>query len=90
MRKSTQTAQELLQIEMEADNRRRSRAKGFAKMKERDEGWARLHEYHHNADIKMRWDLNDQAVVDNKFALVVNGRQYILDAEEVRRWLRWI
>lgn len=92
MRTSKLTAEEVVQAERSKDERVHSRAKGFAKMKERDAGVARL-----TNGVVMHWGQQDGA-----FALTipsyhepgrsreVEPRMVVFDAEEFRRSLRWV
>jgi len=78
-----------LQAEMAEANRRDKRERAFYFGKnERDRGWGRLRDLR-GADVVMVWGVRDDLAAANKFKLVINGQELILDAEEVRRCLRW-
>lgn len=93
MRKSTLTQEEVLAAEKAADNRRRSRKQGFDKMYERDQHWKRL-----SNGVVMLWYVHpDQRplgiayenIPEDSFALVIDGKKYVFNLEEFRKWLRW-
>ena len=89
MRKSQRKAAQIEAEELEQNNRRISRAKGFAKMNERDRGWARLKELRGN-NVIMVWGVRDDLAADNLFRLIINREEeLVLDAEEMRKYLRW-
>ena len=88
MRKSQRKAAQIEAEELGQNNRRISRAKGFAKMNERDRGWGRLNELGGN-DVIMVWGVRDDLATANLFKLIVDKKELILDAEEIRKYLRW-
>lgn len=79
-------------MELAADERRLSRAAGYAKMDERDQGYQRL-----SNGTTMLWSvgrpLEDgearRNVPENMFALVIDGREHFFDTDEFRNSLRW-
>lgn len=92
MRFGQLTGDEILEAEQKADKRRQDRSKGFSLMKDRDRGYARLRPYYSSAsEVIMHWGVDDS----NLFKLEIlpyNGKtiELILDAEEVRKQIRWI
>ena len=76
--------------EIARDNRRQRRNRAFNFMSDvRDRGWTQLGELRGN-EVVMVWGVKDELSNDNKFKLLVNGTELILDAEEVRKWIRWV
>lgn len=83
-------------MEIAADERRRTRKMGFDKMHERDQAWRRL-----SNGTTMLWHVPKDRhpigllgpvmpnVPEDKFALVINGKEILFDTEEFRKWLRW-
>lgn len=90
MKKSSLTRDEILAAEEAAENRRRSRAKGFDLMKTRDSGHGLIRDYGGKVqEIWMLWGY------DGKFKLDIRlyggkNLELVLDGEEVRKWLRWV
>lgn len=92
MRFGRLTGDEILEAERTADKRRQDRNNGFSLMKERDRGFAKLRPYYSSAsEVIMHWGVDDS----NLFKLEIRpykGKtiEVILDAEEVRKQIRWI
>lgn len=92
-RKSKNSFDELLAIEKAADDRKNSRATGFAKMHERDKSWHRL-----SNGVIIAWPVNRKIeegevrkhVPEGHFLLVINGKEILFDADEFSRWIRWV
>ena len=97
MRKSKQSAAEIEQAELEDNNRKVNRKAGFSLMDIRDRGWVRLPNLA-GGSVLMSWHVKTplkelecrQVVPDNEFILNVDGKVIALDAEEFRKWLRWV
>lgn len=91
MRKSKLTAAEIQAAEKAVEERKQSRKSGFDKMKERDLGHARLHDYNRSEEVWMHWGFDDTL-----FRLEIKGGknhpalELVFDAEEFRRSLRWV
>lgn len=104
MRYSKLNAEEILKVEQAVDNRRRSRNKGYSKMKERDAGVAVLN----NGAVLMwpsppgvsEWvhpDTKEKITItmfsrapEGMFRLKMGQEERLFDAEEFRRHLRWV
>lgn len=95
MKTSKQTADEIYAAEKAADDRRISRGQGFAKMYERDAVMRRL-----SNGVTMLWHVDPAQVKttaggvwpnipEDKFILVVGGKEYYFNTEEFRNALRW-
>lgn len=105
MRHGNTSAEDIMKAEMAKDQRRQNRAKGYAKMHERDKGSATF-----NNGVIMLWPVPmtetkgkfkvgketveictyPEEVPEGKFVLRVDGESYLFDAEEFRRCLRWV
>lgn len=84
------SAEEILTAEKAVEDRRRSRTKGFSKMKERDQNWRRL-----SNGVVMLWGEQEH------FALVIPERHVpgqakavpkqviTFNTEDFRKGLRW-
>lgn len=90
MRKAPKSEQE--QAEIAAAERKDQRKSGFELMHVRDRGWGTM-----SNGVTMLWHVDEEKrpmvydyVPDNHFALVVEGKKYLFDGEEFRRWLRWV
>lgn len=86
MRQSRLTSEEIIKAEQEADERKRSRANGYSLMKVRDRGYAELRTYYSSPRAKMRWGVDDS----NFFELTIGKEKAVFDAEEFRKYLRWV
>lgn len=86
------TVEESHAAEISADDRRRNRATGFAKMHERDRSFRRLS----NGSI-IHWPVNRELdeyearldIPEGMFALTIDGKEHYFDTDEFRQWLRW-
>lgn len=97
MRVGKLTHEEILKAEKAKDDRIQSRNKGFSKMRERDAGEARL-----DNGVLMYWPVPEyeapdtgihvypRRVPEGKFVLELGDESYLFDAEEFRKWLRWV
>jgi hypothetical protein len=90
MRKAPKSEQEIAEIE--AAERQDRRKGGFGLMAIRDRGWGRMS----NGTV-MVWhvDREDDGtlrhdVPDDHFMLIIDGKEKMFEAEEFRRWLRWV
>lgn len=107
MRNTNLTADEIFAAEKAADDRRRSRNQGFAKMHERDQAVQLL-----SNGATMLWHVNQEdnkntssftredgtvvemvvyppEIPEDSFGLLLDGKKYIFNLEEFRKWLRW-
>lgn len=58
---------------------------------QRDKKQGDLRDYSLQHTIKMRWDLNEDAIKDQIFELVIDGDiKVLIDAEQLQRYLRWV
>lgn len=97
MRKSKQSAAEIEQYEREEAGRVASRKKGFSMMEIRDRGNTTLRNLQ-GGSVTMHWHVDREleegearrSVPDNIFVLEQNGVTIALDAEEFRKYLRWV
>jgi hypothetical protein len=94
-RKSDLTFEEIQAAEKASDERRQSRAQGFTKMYERDAVMSRL-----SNGVLMLWHVDPSLVKtsaggvhpyipDDKFMLVIDGKEHYFDTEDFRKSLRW-
>lgn len=95
MRKTDLTFDEIQAAEQASEDRRQSRKQGFAKMYERDAVMKRL-----SNGAVMLWHVDPELVKcpaggvwpnipEDKFLLVIDGKEHYFDLHEFRRWLRW-
>lgn len=92
MRNSKITAEDALATELAANDRKESRATGFAKMHERDKGYEHL-----SNGVSIIWPTRREPaeyealrrVPEGNFVLVVDGKDYLFDTDEFRQQLRW-
>lgn len=93
-RKGELTAEEVLAAEKAVDDRKQSRNRGFSMMKVRDRGAADLKDYAGHSQVRIEWAYNRHVDAMGLFKLVIdrggNRNEIILDAEEFRKWLRWV
>lgn len=91
-RKSKQSAEQIEEQEYTDWNRAHKRKKVYRSgiMDERDRGWARLRS---NKEVIMKWNLPDTGG-ELVFGLHIRDGKYsdtiYIDAEEFRRYLRWV
>lgn len=57
---------------------------------ERDRKYARLHDFYNNRSVEMMWDLSDEAIRSQVFMLRVDGKEIVLSAVELQKYLRWV
>ena len=95
MRLGSHTADEMFAAEKAADDRRQSRKAGFDKMLERDSVMHRL-----SNGVMMLWSVDPKMVKgsgyavhpnipEDKFMLVIDGKEHYFDTDEFKTWLRW-
>lgn len=94
MRRSKLTADEIFDAEKAADDRTQTRKSGFAMAVNRDKGWQLL-----TNGATILWPLNKelrdgearQYIPEGYFALRTPKGEFLLfDADEFRKWLRWV
>ncbi len=86
MRKSKLEEDEVLKAEKAKDDRKQSRSLGFSKMRERDQKHARIRDLKQGKEVWLHWGFNNK-----DFMLEIKGgHTIVVDAEEFRRWLRWV
>ena len=88
MRKSKQSAAQLEEMALAEDRRRTKRNGAFQVMKIRDRGWVVLRDIK-GSEVIMIWGTPELDAA-NCFKLRVHGKEVVLDAEEFRRFLRWV
>ena len=95
MRLGSHTADEMFAAEKAADDRRQSRKAGFDKMLERDSVMHRL-----SNGAMMLWSVDPKQVKlqaggtwpnipEDKFMLVIDGKEHLFDTDEFKKWIRW-
>lgn len=107
MRHANLTADDIQAAEKAADDRRRSRDQGFAKMHERDQavqllsnGATMIWHVDKEANKRTAWLEREEGkdveittypphIPSDSFGLKLDGKLYIFNLEEFRRWLRW-
>lgn len=94
-RKTKLTSAEIAELEMDEAEHKAVRNTGFQKMKERDLGYGRLRDFNmRGEEVWMDWRMSREDEASQLFKLVVGkGRDktiIVLDAEQVRRHLRWV
>ena len=57
---------------------------------ERDLGYARLIDVNNHKSVEMFWDFDPKATEDGIFRLKVGKEDVFLDAEQFRKYLRWV
>ena len=62
----------------------------FTKMAEKRQTGAVLKDYGLNADVRLEWDLNKDAMQDRIFRITINGESALLDYEEFLHYSRLI
>lgn len=94
MRKSKLTAEEIEAAEMAADERKQNRKNGFSLADIRDRGWTRL-----SNGVIMEWWVEKEKrqeyiaypnIPQGKFMLTIDGRSVVYDADDFRKFLRWV
>ena len=95
MLKRSLTADEMLTAEKAAEDRKQSRKLGFNKMLERDSVMHRL-----SNGVMMLWSVDPKQVKlqaggtwpnipEDKFMLVIDGKEHLFDTDEFSKWIRW-
>lgn len=59
-------------------------------VEERDRRYARLHDFYNNKSVEIIWDLNEECIRNQVFMLKVDGKEVILSAVELQKYLRWV
>lgn len=49
-----------------------------------------LRDYSGQHSIKMYWDISDEAKKDMIFKMTIDDYEVLIDAEQLRRYLRWV
>lgn len=62
----------------------------FDVLEERDAKKMRLLNFKSGEVVEVIWDFNKQATEDGMFIMKVGDKEVILNAEEVRRAIRWV
>lgn len=57
---------------------------------ERDLGYGIVYDYKNSKRLEIFWDLSEEAKEAQKFMLKVDGKEYILDANQFMKYLRWV
>jgi hypothetical protein len=56
---------------------------------ERDLGYGRLLDYKHGAKVEVFWNLGEDAKKDGMFILKIDGKEIMLQTDNVMKFLRW-
>ena len=51
---------------------------------------AEVRDYSLQHNVRLEWDLNDDAIADKMCRLLVDDYEVIVDSEELMRLLRWV
>ena len=102
--KSKQTAEEVLAIEEAAEERKQNRNAGFGKMRERDEGGTTIPSLG-GGRVRLNWHTNRNRqiiptkkgvifytpsnVPEGKFGIQIGNERVLVDADDMRKALRW-
>lgn len=95
MRHTQLTQEEILAAEKAAEERKQSRKQGFTKMYERDSVMRRL-----SNGVTMLWHVDPELVKtpaggvwpnipEDKFMLLIDGKEHYFNTQEFKKWLRW-
>lgn len=57
---------------------------------ERDAGKARLINYGNNQAVELQWGMNAETSKEQIFIIRIGDKEAWLNAEEVKRFLRWV
>lgn len=92
MKKTTLSAQEI--AELDEINQRVARDAGLKLMPVRDRGYARMSNgtialWHGKPWVNEVGVVNGQDVPPGTFGIRIEGKNYLFDAEELRKYLRW-
>lgn len=85
MKKSTLSQQEI--AELDATKAREARNGGLKLLPVRDRGWARM-----SNGLSVHWNTkyaNPALVPPGDFGIMIEGKVYRFDAEELQRFVRW-
>jgi hypothetical protein len=88
MRKSQTSALDLEEQELAEHRQKESRRGGLSLVELRDRGWARVREVK-GREATFIWGVKDDLAAENLFKIKVGKEEYIFDAEEFRKYLRW-
>ena len=69
---------------------RKNNKTSFDVVEERDAKKARLLNFSNGNRVEVFWDLNPQSIEDGMFLMKIDDKEAILNAEEVRRMIRWV
>jgi hypothetical protein len=97
VRKSKISAEEIEEIEFAEFDRRQVRGKGLDLMSVRDRGWGHIRD-HRGRALTMSWHVNappQEGIARNNippgmFMLEGDGIRVMFDADEFRKFLRWV
>lgn len=59
-------------------------------IEERDLGYGRLLDYKGSAKVELFWDFNEAMKQDKLVLLKIDGKEVILDTEELTKYIRWV
>lgn len=92
MRKSQRSAAQIEAEELHDFKRKSKRNAALTKLvPERDRGWGRIKDYNQGREVYIEWFVDK--FPDNMFGIRLdgaNGELLVLDAEELRKYLRWV
>ena len=88
MRSSQTSALDLEEQEFSKERQKHSRKGGLSLMEVRDRGYGKVYEMKGN-DVTLIWGVRDDLAHENLFKLKIGRQEYIFDAEEFRKFLRW-
>lgn len=57
---------------------------------ERDSGYARLYDFKDRKKVELFWDFNESVSEDGVFRIRIGDEEAYLDAEQFRKYLRWV
>lgn len=57
---------------------------------ERDCGYGRLLDLKNRNRVELRWSSNGQMAADGVFAMRIGDNEAFIDAEQMRKFLRWV
>lgn len=57
---------------------------------ERDLCYGRTYDLKNNKKIEFFWDLSAEAKRDRIFKMTVDGKDYLVDADEIMKFVRWV
>lgn len=56
---------------------------------ERDLGYARMLDLKNRNRVELRWDLSEEMRRDGVLSITIGGKEAVLDAEQLRKFIRW-